>query len=674
MSLRNYRGSQLKKATNMGFQKFFNEIANRFSVKSYTGIMEGGLSIDSKKYGSGDYLSALELSLYTNKAIDKRATKISEVEFLLRDEKGNEIENNDLLNLLYKPNKLFTGRQFWKLWQTYFDTIGEVYIYLESDAKQFGETRGKIKSMHLLMPTSVTPSFDEHGNPTEYKMNVGSGKNRIYKPEEIIYTHNPNPTNPLRGVSLLVAGMNTIETESQINKYHSSIIKNGGKVEGVFTFKTGMLTKTQLEELKDQYKKEYSGAKKAGLPLFLGGDSTYTKTGLSPEELSFLEAKKMTLEDICIMTGVPKSMLASTIDAKFDNADADREIFLRETIYPMLVTLTTSLDEKLFPDGMNLTFIDPTPENIDRKLKVTESGLKNSWMSINEARLRHGLDPVDNGEEILVPMNMVKLGTEPTPQPTPNDNKKQINKKFDAGTHPLQDIEVRKIYGQMQVKRMDAREVEFIKVMNQYVADQKERLTSSLGKNKSKKKGIEDFISIETEVKIGNQLFFPLLLDLLKRAGVDAMELGGSKFDFNLSDNIYSWLEKRANIFLTQINETTFQKLKEAFAENLASGEGRDALIAKIQDVYGDFDDFRSALIARTETHNITQYGTLEGYKQAGLTIKVWVAVMDDATRDSHRGLDGEERPMNTPFSNGLQFPGDPGGPPGETINCRCVV
>jgi uncharacterized protein with gpF-like domain len=79
-------------------------------------------------------------------------------------------------------------------------------------------------------------------------------------------------------------------------------------------------------------------------------------------------------------------------------------------------------------------------------------------------------------------------------------------------------------------------------------------------------------------------------------------------------------------------------------------------------------------LIARTEVHNATQFGTVEGYKQAGFTMKIWVAVLDGATRDSHASVDGEEVPIDATFSNGLMFPGDPKGPAEEVINCRCVV
>ena len=53
---------------------------------------------------------------------------------------------------------------------------------------------------------------------------------------------------------------------------------------------------------------------------------------------------------------------------------------------------------------------------------------------------------------------------------------------------------------------------------------------------------------------------------------------------------------------------------------------------------------------------------------------KVWVATKDKRTRDTHAALDGESMGIDQPFSNGLQYPGDPNGPPEEVINCRCAM
>lgn len=642
---------------------------NPFNKKGYNGFFSSNLPESSGAWGSNQYLDANELSLYLNRAIAKRSEKVSEIEFVLRDDKGEIINKpNDLLDLLYKPNNVYpSGRQFWKLFQIYYDLIGEAYIFIER-AGEFGESK-KITGLHLLVPTSMKPVYGDQGKVEKYEYTTPS-KTIEYKPEQILFMFNPNPKMPLRGVSLIKAGIAAISTEIDIGTYHSRILKNGGKVEGVFKFKTGPLTEQQLSDIKDRYQKEYGSAKKAGLPLFLGGDADYVKTGLSPDELGFLEAKKMTLEDICILTGVPKSMLASTSDVKFDNADADRAIFLRETIKPLLTNLTTALDEVLFPDGENLSFIDPTPENVDTKLKETESGMKNYYMTINEARARHGLDAIENGDDIMVPFNLMPLGTEPQ---APTEAK-----RYAKSAHPLQDPEIRQMYGKVQVKRMDAREKKFKKSLKAYLDGQRDRLLDALQPTKTrvfrKENLLDETLQVGLEVKIGKELFIPVLIDLLQEAGVDAMEMAGSAFPFNVGADIASWVEQRADVFLTSINETTFRTLRDQFAESLGAGESRDKLVNRIRDTYEDISKARAQTIARTEVHNATQYGTMQGYKQGGLTIKIWVAVGDAATRDSHLAIDGEEKPIDHPFSNGLMFPGDPRGSAEEVINCRCVI
>ena len=239
----------------------------------------------------------------------------------------------------------------------------------------------------------------------------------------------------------------------------------------------------------------------------------------------------------------------------------------------------------------------------------------------------------------------------------------------------MKDPDVRRLYYKMQLKKLDKRSNILEKKIDLYFKEQEERLIESIRVAKRfRHKGFpEDILQLELEIKIGNELLFPILYELLKAAGEDAMDFAGSTYAFSITENISSWLEKRASIFLTQINQTTFETLKNQFTESLAAGEDRDSLINRIQNTYGNITEGRARTIARTEVHNATQYGTMQGYKQAGFTSKIWVAVMDSATRDSHASVDGEERPMDTPFSNGLMFPGDPNGPAEEIINCRCV-
>lgn len=657
----------------MRFTEILKSLGNRVIGKRlYQGIINGGLPINENAWNGTDFLRAFEISLYVNKALTKRSEKVGEIEFVLRDN-NNEIidDTKGLLDILYKPNPLLTGRQFWGLWQNYFDIYGATYIFVERGSELFGP-KNKILGLHLLRPDLVKPFFNDDGTVSKYEYKQENGETTTYQGEQVLYIYRPDPRNPLKGMSLLKAGINAIQTETQISTYHARVLANGGKVESMFKFNT-TLNKEQLGEIKDQYRKEYAGAKKSGTPLFVGGDADYKRLGLTPEELSFLEAKKVTLEDICILTSVPKAILASFDDIQYSNAEASIRVFLRETIRPQLQTLATALDEMLFPDkSINLGFVDPTPENVEEGLKMIESGIKNSYMTINEARSKQGLDPVDGGDKILVPFNMIPLGEDISAGGT-----KSIFKKGEVD-HPLKDADIRRVYWKMQIKRLDTRERRFRKTVDTYFDNQMNKLIDTLEPTVTRtfrrKDLLNEIFNLELELQIGKDLFGPVLEELLKQAGIDALSFIGSTYEFNFTGAMAGWLDSRQSIFLRQINETTFKELKNQFEQSLELEESRDKLIRRIKDTYGNIKKSRATMIARTEVHNVTQYGTIEGYKQAGLTTKIWVAVLDSETRPSHAYLDGEEKPIDVPFSNGLMFPGDPAGPADEVINCRCVV
>lgn len=93
----------------------------------------------------------------------------------------------------------------------------------------------------------------------------------------------------------------------------------------------------------------------------------------------------------------------------------------------------------------------------------------------------------------------------------------------------------------------------------------------------------------------------------------------------------------------------------------------------------------RAEAILRTETTraaNIAHHGQqlLAAQQTPGLR-KRWMATGDSRTRRSHlvahAATFSDPIPIDEPFDVGgfkLMYPGDPAGPPGETINCRCRV
>src|SRR6185369_8448226 len=238
--------------------------------------------------------------------------------------------------------------------------------------------------------------------------------------------------------------------------------------EGVFNFKTGSLNKNQLKELKEQYQEEYGNASNAGLPLFLAGDATYEKLGLSPNELAYLETKKVTLDDILLLTGVPRAILGLTSNETFSNSDASIRIFLAEVVQPLLQSLVTILDERLVEESLDLSFVDPTPANKEEKRKDLETANTVNAMTTNEKREALGLDPVKGGDTILVPLNLVEMKSQASVEPN-----KGLIKAFN---HPLKNRENREIYHALCLKRLDRRQKRMLDVIENYFVGQRTRL------------------------------------------------------------------------------------------------------------------------------------------------------------------------------------------------------
>ena len=81
---------------------------------------------------------------------------------------------------------------------------------------------------------------------------------------------------------------------------------------------------------------------------------------------------------------------------------------------------------------------------------------------------------------------------------------------------------------------------------------------------------------------------------------------------------------------------------------------------------------------ARTMTTTAESAGRVDAYLEAqdlGIEMEqMWIATLDNHTRDSHAELDGETIKVGETFSNGLEYPGDLAGDPEEYWNCRCTI
>lgn len=119
------------------------------------------------------------------------------------------------------------------------------------------------------------------------------------------------------------------------------------------------------------------------------------------------------------------------------------------------------------------------------------------------------------------------------------------------------------------------------------------------------------------------------------------------------------------------------KQINASLLQGILQGESMDEIAGRILPIVDN--NKQSAIRAtRTMVTGAECSGRIDGYRELdgrGLVQKkIWIATPDDRTRPSHIKMDGEEQDIDVAFSNGLMYPGDPSGAPGEVWNCRCTL
>jgi hypothetical protein len=137
------------------------------------------------------------------------------------------------------------------------------------------------------------------------------------------------------------------------------------------------------------------------------------------------------------------------------------------------------------------------------------------------------------------------------------------------------------------------------------------------------------------------------------------------------------WLRRREQRFVEQVADSAWRELKTKLSRAMEAGTSIDNLVDIVQDLPA-FRPERAEMIARTEVIGAYNGGLEEGFRQSGnVQAKVWLAALDDRTRETHAILHDQRVPIGENFVSvsGASGPA-PGqlGEPGEDINCRCSM
>lgn len=155
------------------------------------------------------------------------------------------------------------------------------------------------------------------------------------------------------------------------------------------------------------------------------------------------------------------------------------------------------------------------------------------------------------------------------------------------------------------------------------------------------------------------------------------------KAELDFETIINNWLNNNAGLRIISVHQTLIETIINVIADGYENNLSVEEITRNLQKRFGWYKA-QALRIARTETTTATNYATTLSAENSDFELeKTWISAQDNRTRRppksrfDHYDMNGQKVDANRPFFVGgeeLQYPGDPKGALGNTINCRCKL
>lgn len=292
---------------------------------------------------------------------------------------------------------------------------------------------GDLLGIMPIPPRMVTPVGESWFLPERYKI-AGARGSREVDADEVIHIHGYNPSDPRKGVAPIETLRQILAEELAATNYREQLWRNGARVAG-YLKRPKDAPKWSVdarERFRNSWQAQYSGDGPAtgGTPVLEDG-MEFVGSGVSPKDAQYVEARKLTREEVAVAFHVSPVMIGLMDGATFSNVTELHKMLYQDTLAPYLVQIAQDLENQLLED------VDPSAAdgsiyiefNLSEKLrgsfaeqtKALQSAVGAPWMTRAEARSMFNLSEVDGADELIVPLNVTAGGLASPNDTAPNE-------------------------------------------------------------------------------------------------------------------------------------------------------------------------------------------------------------------------------------------------------------
>lgn len=200
---------------------------------------------------------------------------------------------------------------------------------------------------------------------------------------------------------------------------HGARFFGNGSRSGVVLKHPGKLSDEAYDRLLNSWESKHQGLSNSHRAAILEEGLDVDSIGIPPEEAQFLQTRSFQVEEICRWFNVPPHMVQHLDKATFSNIEHQSLDFVIHTLGPWLTRFSQVAErDLLLEDERQRHLIEFMTDallkgDIDSRYNAYATGRQWGWLSVNEIRASENRNPIEGGDEYMIPLNMVPAGAAP---------------------------------------------------------------------------------------------------------------------------------------------------------------------------------------------------------------------------------------------------------------------
>lgn len=511
------------------------------------------------------------------------------------------------------------------------------------------------------LPVSwVEPGGEDLQAPEWFEVRNRDGKYATVPAERVLYFHGWNPDNLATGATPVAALQSILAEQVQAARYREMVWQRGGKVGAVLTRPPE--APEWSPDARRQFKADWdakftgNGPEVGGTPMLEDG-MRLERVDFSAKEMEYIEGSRLALNTVASVYHVNPTMIGLLDNANYSNVREFRRMLYGDTLGPIIAMIENRINAFLVPRYderadvyVEFNIREKLQGNFEEQVTALQASVGAPWMTRNEARAVLNLPAVEDGDELVTPLNVL-IGDQASPvntAPEPAIDAEEPDQVTASGPVLLK-------------TRAQARQTAQIAgVLRRYFARQRD--ADQYAKTGDPTQW--DAARWDRELSEDLAKVAVAVVDALGQAETHALGFPGEAFD---TDRAVRFLAAAAERRARNINLTTKGQLDAQWvADKPNPGHVyRVAINSRAGQVAVGLGTFLAGFATHEAAAQIARANRVT-------PSKTWVAGPN--SRPEHAALNGQTVPLDAKFTNGQGWPGDVTGDPTETAGCTCTL